>query len=511
MRRKRTQAQAPAREIIINTTLSETRIALLENSKLYDLFVELPENERMVGDIYLGRVVNVVKGMRAAFVDIGHQQDAFLHFSDIGQTLAEYGTFLELDTVNTEIPERSRRPVPIEGQEILVQIIKEPISNKGARISTEISIPGRFFVLVPNSDMIGVSRKISQLKEKRRLKSIAREIRPKGFGVIIRTIADQKEEHLLRADLHGLLKSWRQIEKKLKTTRPPSLVHKDLKMASSVIRDLFTTDVSRTVVDTGKQQKEIVRYLKDVSPALIDRVELYTSKQPIFDSFGIEKEIEKSLARKVWMKSGGHLIFDHTEALVAIDVNSGKFMGKGDHDENSLKVNLEAAYEIARQLRLRDIGGIIVIDFIDMINPNNRKILYESFCKEIEKDRAQANVSQISEFGLIEMTRERIRPSLIFSYSELCPTCDGVGRIISKTTILTKIERDIRRIKASSNEKAIRLEVHPDIASFLTKGLRSHIRRIGWKYWMKIEVIENDNFKFDENIFTSQKNGEALL
>lgn len=500
----------PTREIFINSTMTETRVALLEDGELVELFVELPENERMVGDIYLGRVVNVVRGMRAAFVDIGHEQDAFLHFSDIGDTLAEYGAYLDLDSAEIETQSQSRRPIPREGQEILVQIIKEPINKKGCRVTTEISLPGRFFVLVPYSDIIGVSKRISSYKEKRRLKNLARELRPKGFGIIIRTVAEGKDEKLLRNDLENLLKTWRQIEKKLRTTRPPSLVYKDLGMTSSVIRDLFTSDVSKVVVDSEKLYKQIVKYLKDVAPQLIERIELYKEEKPIFDYFGIEKEIEKSLARKVWTKSGGYIIFDHTEALVAIDVNSGKYLGRGDHDTNSLKINLEAAREIARQLRLRDIGGIIVIDFIDMVDPQNRRILYEEFKKELKKDRAKSSISPISEFGLIEMTRERIRPSWVFAYSEPCPTCGGSGRVPSKSAILTQLERSIKRIKANMGERSLLVEAHPEVAHFLTSGLRSPIRRLMWKYWIKLEVKANESIGRDEIRIISKKTERIL-
>jgi len=506
--RKRTNG--PKREIFINSTMSETRIAILEDGRLVELFVELPENERMVGDIYLGRVVNVVRGMRAAFIDIGQQQDAFLHFSDIGETLKEYGAFLDLESSVDEQVRQNRRPVPREGQEILVQIIKEPISKKGSRITTEISLAGRFMVLVPHSDMVGVSKKIPSHNERRRLKQIANRIRPKGFGLIIRTVADGKSEEMLRNDLQNLLKTWQQIEKKLKTVRPPSLVYKDLEMASSVIRDLFTADFARVVTDSPKQYKQITKYLNEFTPLLSKKVELYKEKTPLFDYYGIEQEIEKSLSRKVWTKSGGYILFDHTEALVAIDVNSGKFMGRKGHDENSLKINLEACREIARQLRLRDIGGIIVIDFIDMIDPANRKILYDEFQKELRKDRAQTNISPISEFGLIEMTRERIRPSLMFTYSEPCPVCNGTGRVASKSTILTKIERHIKRICASTNERSMTLVINPDIADFLTRGLRSKIRRLMWKYWVKIDVQEDEGIALDEFRFISKKSGKEI-
>jgi len=502
----------PRKEIIINSTVSETRTAILEDGKLVELFVEQPEKERQVGDIYLGKVVNVVRGMRAAFVDIGQKQDAFLHFSDIGERLYDAVDFLDIDSRTDGEPGQSRRPssIPKEGQEILVQIIKEPISSKGSRITSELSIPGRFLVLVPNHDIIGVSRKIYSIKERRRLKKIARDLRPKGFGIILRTVAEGKTEQEIKADLDSLLDTWRGIEKRLRKSKPPTLIYKDLGMASSVIRDLFTPDIQRVVVDSRKLYKKIGSYLKEVAPNLLDKVEYYGDSLPIFDKFGIETEIEKSLARKVWTKSGGYIIFDYTEALVAIDVNSGKFMGRRGHDENALRINLEAGQEIARQLRLRDIGGIIVIDFIDMTNERYRRTLYEEFKRELRKDRAQVNVAPISEFGMIEMTRERIRPSLLFTYSEPCPTCSGTGRITSKATVLTQIERWVSRFKARSKERSLRLVVNPEIAKSLTGGVRSRLRQLMWKHWIKIDLEVDEELPVDEfRFFTKKENRDV--
>lgn len=489
------------KEIIINSNIGETRIAIVENGKLAELFVEKPENERMVGDIYLGKVVNVVMGMQAAFVDIGHGQDAFLHFSDIGNALAEYKEFIELESSNNGRKGRRNRPIPREGQEILVQIIKEPLNKKGARITTDISIPGRFLVLVPNADVVGVSKKISRIKEKKRLKKIVRGIKPNGFGLVVRTVAENKDEQALKADFDALLREWKRIEDKLRNSSPPALIYKDVTMASSVIRDLFTSDVQRVVVDDGRLFKQITSYLKDFSPTLYGRVELYKGKNPIFDELGIESEIEKSLSRKIWTRSGGYIVFDHTEALVAVDVNSGKFIGRKEPDANILRINLEAGREIARQLRLRDIGGLIIIDFIDMTDPKNKKRLYDEFRRELRKDRAQASITSISEFGLIEMTRERIRPSLLHAFSEPCPTCEGTGRVLSKSTVVSKIERWIKRFKMERREWSLQLVVHPAIAEYLTRGFRSRIRRFMWKYRLKIEVkadeaLKTEQFKF---------------
>ncbi|RMD87340.1 MAG: Rne/Rng family ribonuclease [Calditrichaeota bacterium] len=486
------------KDIIINSTVGETRVAILENGRLAELFVERPENERMVGDIYLGKVVNVVPGMHAAFVDIGQEHDAFLHFSDIGDELVEYTDFLDLERSKNGARKKTHRPIPKEGQELLVQVIKEPINNKGARVTTVLSIPGRFLVLVPNSDLIGVSKKIRRPKEKRRLRKIAREIKPEGFGLIVRTVAEGKDENALRADLDALLQEWKRIEKKLRRETPPALIYKDVAVASSVIRDLFTNDVSRVIVDSKKLYKDIASYLKEVAPSLYNRLEYYNNKKPIFDTFGIESEIEKCLSRKVWLPSGGYIIFDHTEALVAIDVNSGKYLGRRAPEENILKINLEAAREIARQIRLRDIGGLIVIDFIDMVDPNNKQKLYEEFKRELRRDRAQWSITPISEFGLIEMTRERIRPSLLYAFSEPCPTCDGTGRVLSKSALLTKIERWIKRFKSERKEWSLKLVVHPNTANYLTSGLISPVRRFMLKYRLKIEVEKDETLKTDQ-------------
>ncbi len=498
------------KEIIINSSIGETRIAIVENGQLVELFVEQPEHGRMVGDIYLGKVVNVVQGMQAAFVDIGHKQDAFLHFSDIGDELVEYKSLLNLGGKSQPRKKSGQRPIPKEGQEILVQIIKEPISKKGARITTELSFPGRYIVLVPNSDTVGVSKKIYRLKEKRLLKKTVSSIRPEGFGIIVRTVAENKDESQLKNDLDNLLKQWKKIEGKLKKTTTPALIYKDVTMASSVIRDLFTSDVNKVILDSKKLFKQTVSYLKDLSSPLAGRVEYYKGKKPIFDYFGIESDFEKSLSRKVWTPNGGYLIFDHTEALVAVDVNSGKFIGRKQPEQNILKVNLEASREIARQLRLRDMGGIIVIDFIDMLDPKNKKKLYDEFAKELKKSRAQVNLAQVSEFGLIELTRERVRPSLLYAFSESCPTCEGLGRVISESTTITKIERWIKRFKAERKEWFLNLVVHPSISDSLKKGFVSNIKRLMWKYRVKIDIVMDDSLRRDKFKVLLKKSGTDI-
>lgn len=480
------------KEIVINSTNEDTRIAILENNKLVEIFVERPDNERMVGDIYKGRVRRVVKGMQAAFINIGFEQDAFLHFSDMGQEVNQL--FADVDEEKLDHPKKKEIDPPEllrNGQEIAVQIIKEPISTKGPRVSTELTLPGRFMVLLPNQDRVGVSRKIGSFKERKRLRNLCRKIRPKNFGMIVRTVAEGKNEDVLRQDLQKLLKTWKTVQAEIKEAKPPMLIFKDLGMASSVIRDLFTSDVKRVVVDSRKMYREITRYLKEVGSELLKRVEYFKSRQPVFDVFKIEEELQRSLERKVWMKNGGYLIIEHTEALSSIDVNSGRYFGKKDHERNSLKINLEASREITRQLRLRDIGGLIVIDFIDMEQESNRSKVLNELQKELSNDRAISRVAEMSRFGLVEMTRQRIRPSLIYNINEPCQNCSGTGLVPTQGTVLANIERVIRRYIASDYDRRITIVANPRMVNFLNNRRISRRMRLMWKYWIKI-VTESD-------------------
>ena len=483
----------------MNASVAGTRIAIQETKQLAELYVELPEQERMVGDIYKGVVENVIKGMDACFVDIGLGQNAFLRFSDIGEFFEGYGPIQDdsddIETWKMQEREKKRRKIPlVSNQEILVQITKEPINKKGARVTSEISLAGRFMVLVPGYDHVGVSKKIENVREKRRLKRLAQKIRPKGFGIIVRTVAAKKDLPVLKADMENLLRTWDKIEKKARKEKGSMLLYKDMGMVSSIIRDLFTPNVNRVIVDSRKLYREITNYLKDVSPYLVPRVELYRGLNPIFDEYGIEKEVNKTLGRKIWLKSGGYILFDQTEALVAIDVNSGKYIGRGNHDESSLKINLEAADEIARQLRLRDLGGIVVIDFIDMIAEEKRRKLVTEFRKKLRKDRAKTSTTMISEFGLIEMTRERVRPSLIFSVFEPCPNCDALGFVPSSPIVATDIEIAIRRVRTKQKERRFKLYVHPSIANYLTDGIWNRLRKMMLKYFVHIEVFSETDY-----------------
>jgi ribonuclease G len=534
------------KDIIINSTANEHRIAILEDGRLAELFVEVPGKERMVGDIYLGKVAKVMPGIRAAFIDIGLQQDAFLHFSDIGDSLQEYNALFEDDddeeeeghpqsslppaptngsgteqpsqgtvAVDTQPParkpqERRRPEVNLQkGQEILVQITKEPVGKKGVRVTSEISLPGRFLVLLPFDGKVGVSKKLNNFKERRRLRKLVRSVIPEGFGAIIRTVAEGKSEEMIKQDLEELVKAWHNIEKAVKS-EAPTLIYKDMNTTSSVMRDLFSDDVEHVVIDDKKLFKEVRSYVQWVSPDMLDRLEPYRGKEPVFDKYGVEKDIQTLFSRKVWLKSGGYIYIEKTEAMTVIDVNSGRYAAKKEQEQNSLKTDMEAARELCRQLRLRDIGGIIVIDFIDLDDEKNRKKVYDEMKKELRRDRAKVTVLPMTEFGLMQMTRQRIRQSVSLSFSESCPTCGGTGLIQSKTTTMNTIERWIRRFKSESREFRLELRAHPSIASYLHEGTISRLTKIKFKFFVRIKLIPDSSLPVDEFRFTSLKQGKDI-
>jgi len=535
------------KDIIINSTANEHRIAILEDSRLAELFVEVPGKERLVGDIYLGKVAKVMPGIRAAFIDVGLQQDAFLHFSDIGDSLQEYNALFDEDDDDEEedspaLPaagpingsgtetsaegsvavearktqpkrrEERRRPEVhlLKGQDILVQITKEPVGKKGVRVTSEISLPGRFLVLLPFDGKVGVSKKLSNFKERRRLRKFVRSFIPQGFGAIIRTVAEGKSEEMIKQDLDELVRVWKSIEKAVKSEQSPSLAYKDMNTTSSVMRDLFSDNVEHVVIDDKKLYKEVRSYVQWVSPDMLDRLELYRGKEPIFDKYGVEKDIETLFSRKVWLKSGGYIFIEKTEAMTVIDVNSGRYAAKKEQELNSLKTDLEAGREMCRQLRLRDIGGIIVIDFIDLDDEKNKKKVYDEVKKELRRDRAKVTVLPLTEFGLMQMTRQRIRQSVHLSFSESCPTCGGTGFVQSRSTIMNTIERWIRRFKSESREFRLELRVHPSIASHLYEGTISRLTKIRFKFFVRIKLIPDSSLPVDEFRFISLKQGKDI-
>ncbi|HAV23058.1 MAG: ribonuclease G [Ignavibacteria bacterium RIFCSPLOWO2_02_FULL_55_14] len=536
------------KEIIINSTANEHRVAIIEDGRLAELFVESPGKERNVGDVYLGRVAKVMPGIRAAFVDIGMSQDAFLHFSDIG-SLEDFNAMFDDDDEDEEegnggtahhVPtngdgsaeqpksevavatageqrdsyrrREERRPeVNLQrGQEILVQITKEPQGKKGVRVRSAISLPGRFLVLIPFDGKVGVSKKLNNFKEKRRLRKTVRGMLPSGYGAIIRTVAEGKSDELLKTDLENLIAQWENIEKSVKNAKAPSLIYKDMDTTSSVIRDLFQEAVERIVLDDKKLFKEIRAYVVSSSPDMADRVELYKDRIPVFDKYGVEKDIQTLFNKKVWLKSGGYLYIEKTEAMTVIDVNSGRYAAKREQELNSLKTDLEAAREVCRQLRLRDIGGLVVIDFIDLDDERNRKKVYDEMKKEMKRDRAKVTVLPMTEFGLVQITRQRIRQTVSMSFSEACPTCGGTGMVQSKNTTINEIERWIRRFSTERKGWRVELRVNPSIAEHLTHGTISRLTKIQIKFLVKVKLIADQNIASDDFKFFSARDNKDI-
>lgn len=509
--------------ILINSIGEEVRIAITEDGKLAEFFVDNPEKGRNVGDIYLGKIGKVIPGIRAAFIDLGFQQDAFLHFSDIGNSLEEYSAIIGDDTDIEEDDEEeedhhnhntgkesSRVPNLERGQDIIVQITKEPTGKKGFRVTSKVSIPGRYLVLIPFEKKIGLSRKIYNPKEKKRLRNLVRSQLPKGFGIIIRTVAAGQEENLIIDDLNTLLQTWNNIQAKLKTVKSPALLHEDVSTTSSVMRDIFKEDISKVLVDSKKIFKDIKFYLDSTSPESSGKLELYTGVQPLYDVYDVERQIEESMERKVWLKNGGYIIIEPTEAMTVVDVNSGKYARHRDQEINSLNTNLESAKEIVRQIRLRDIGGIIVIDFIDLYDERNRKRLYEDIKKEFKNDRAKSTILPVSEFGLVEITRQRVRQNIIHTVSDVCPMCKGSGHVNSRTTFLNKIERWIKRYKGGHHGMRLILRVNPFVKSYLTTGIYSKINRLRVKNLLFISLEEDENLSFSDFRFVLNNSGEDI-
>ncbi len=516
------------KEIIINSSTTQTRVAITEEGNLVDFFVDYPENRRMVGDMYLGRIARVLPGIRAAFVDIGMKHDAFLHFSDIGETTKQLQDMIGEDDSDVdeddddESPQQQRNnqqnhrnresnvPHLHKGQDIIVQITKEPVNNKGVRVTSSVSLPGRFCVLLPFDNKIGVSKRISDYKERRRLRHIARSILPKNYGLIIRTVARNQKEESLQEDLRNLLKTWAEIEATVKSEEPPSLVYQDLSTTSSVIRDLFTPDVSKVFIDSKKLYRQIKEYVQLVQPSLADKIEWYKSHLPIFDAFKIEEQIKVLMGRRVSLPSGGYLIIEHTEAMVVIDVNSGRYAKSKEQELNSLKTDLESAREIARQLRLRDIGGIIVVDFIDLEEDKNRKKVYDELKKEFRKDRAKVSVLPMSDFGLVQITRQRIRQNIMQAMKEVCPYCLGTGLLTKGSHLVYDLEDWMKKFRRVSKERAIIVKCHPTVAGKLREGKIKGLTKLQFKYLVKITLEEDESVPIGQFRFISKKSQKDI-
>jgi len=441
-------------EIAINVTRQETRVALLDNSVVTELYVDRARNKDFVGNIYKGKVVKVLPGMQAAFVDIGMERAAFIHVSDLSTGTEPGDTLLdsEEDDKGPETPKPRRQTArPIEhlleqGQELMVQISKGPIGTKGPRVTTYISLPGRFLVFMPNVEHVGVSRRIPKDEERARLKEIMKRLRKPGYGYIVRTVSEGVKEDELRSDVEFLNVLWQDVLKKRDQMPAPCLLHTDLTLTFRVVRDLFTRKVDRLLIDSKEEYEAVKDFVHRFLPEQTSRIHYYDKEESLFDHLGIEMEIARALNRKVWLKSGGHIVVDHAEAMTVIDVNTGRYVGKRDQEETILKNNLEAVKEIAYQIKLRGIGGIIICDFIDMEREKNRERVYQALVEAMASDKARTRISRISDLGLIEISRERVREDLLRTMSEPCHYCEGRGYTRSPTTVAYEIFREIRRL-----------------------------------------------------------------
>jgi ribonuclease G len=484
------QEEAMANELIINAMPHETRVALLEDKVLAEIHIERTKDRGIVGNIYKGKVVKVLPGMQAAFVDVGLEKAAFLYVSDVYGRVEDYE---EIGFQGEELPTVVNPTLPIEellseGQEILVQVSKEPLGTKGTRITSHISLPGRYLVFMPTVDHVGISRRIKDEKERRRLRETVLGMKPPASGFIVRTASEGAAPEEIRNDMEFLLRLWANVQKKRENSSAPSLIHSDLTMVLRVIRDILSSQVNRIIIDSKEEYDNIISFITSYMPKEKYEITLYEKSEPIFDAYGIEMEIDKILGRKVWLKSGGYIVIDMSEALVAVDVNTGRYVGKRNLDDTILKTNLEAAKEIAYQLRLRNIGGIIIIDFIDMEREGDREKVYQVLEEAIKKDRQKTNIFKISELGLVEMTRKRTRENMTRTLGETCPYCEGSGLIKSKTTICFDIFRQIERSASELGGHNIVVEVNPEIAGLLYEEERGGVEELERKLKKKIAV-----------------------
>jgi len=457
------------KEILVNVREEETRVAVMEDKVVVEIYIERSLSQRLVGNIYKGKVENVLPGMQAAFVDIGLEKNAFLFVEDaLGQ-----------GSISEEVPGSGVKPcitdVLKEGQEILVQIAKEPIGTKGARVTTHITLPGRFVVLMPTVDYVGISRRIEDENERERLRQVAERVKPSNMGLIVRTIAEGLTEEDFQQDTSLLTRLWKKIQNRAYHGPVPNLIHKDLELVQRILRDLFTEDIDSLIIDSRYEYEKVMELMELTSPELKGRVTLY-EQENLFEKYGVEDEIEKILKPRVWLKSGGYIVIDRTEALTAIDVNTGKFVGSTNLADTVLKTNLEAVVEIARQLRLRNIGGIIIIDFIDMPETNHQNQVLQKLEEEIRKDKTKTNVLGLTQLGLVEMTRKKIRQGLENVLLKPCPYCEGKGKVLSEETISIKAKNEIFKLAQHTSAEAILAEVHPSVAALLIGSGGAHLR-----------------------------------
>ncbi len=513
-------------ELVVDVQPSEISIALLEDKRLVEINHEGREEQFAVGNIYLGKVKKIMPGLNAAFVDVGYEKDAFLHYLDLGSnfnTLYQFTTQILSDRKKVPAIQKVKQLPEIEkngsindilkpGQDILVQIAKEPISTKGPRLTAEISIAGRFLVLMPFSDKVSVSQKIKTEEERQRLKQLIQSIKPKGFGVIVRTVAEEKKVAELDNELKILVKRWEEAIAKVQQSKGVSLILEELGRTVGIIRDLFSPSFKHIHINDQSVYTEVRDYVELIAPERKDIVKLYNEEAPIYDSFGITKQIKSSFGKTVSLKSGAYLIIEHTEALHVVDVNSGNRSKAGNGQEaNALDVNLAAADEIARQLRLRDMGGIIVVDFIDMHEAENRQKLFDRMREAMSKDRAKHNILPLSKFGLMQMTRQRVRPVMDIDIEETCPTCYGTGHTKPSILFTDQLESKIDYLVNKLKIKDFTLHLHPYVDAFISKGLVSMKLQWKLKYGKGCKVIASQKLGFLQYKFYDKKGIEINL
>ena len=502
-------------EILINSSSREIRVALIENNQLAELFIEHQAHKGIVGNIYKGKVSKVLPGMQVAFVDMGLDKAGFLCANDINITAipeskkkdwvvdqSKKTTSYQEEQITLSDEDSSTRQIkhqiPIqelleEGQEIVVQVTKDPLGTKGARITMHIGIPGHYLVYLPTSSDIFISRRIENETERTRLKTILQETEILEGGYIVRTVGQECKKNDFESDLNFLHRLWGKLQKKSKETPPCNLLYEDLNLTFRAVRDLVTNEVARIVVDSQLEYQSCLNFCKDCLPNFYSKIELYQEPAPIFDHFGIEIEISRALDRKVWLKSGGYILIDQTEALLAIDVNTGKYVGSCDPEETILKTNIEAVKEIVFQLRLRNMGGIIIVDFIDMVKEESKETVWKSLTQSLKNDRSRTKILKISELGLVEMTRKRSRESLVQTLCNTCSYCDGRGHNKSPTTICNEIIRSVQRISNNNylNRKHVTIETHPSIYEAFFEKETSFLEQSQEEYGLEITLKAN--------------------
>lgn len=496
------------KELIVNVCETETRVALVEDGNISELFIERGDEENITGNIYKGTVQRVLPGMQAAFVDIGLKQATFLYVDDVikKQNLDESEPPERINGLTDKddfVPNNTQRDIPIEqllreGQQIMVQIVKAPIGTKGARVSTYISIPGRYLVLMPNVDHIGISKRIDDDEERSRLKTMINELRKVKYGYIFRTASEGMDIEQLKTEMDLLVNSWENIKKRYRQYSAPYTLHRDLKVTFRAIRDLLTHEANKLIIDSSIGHESIKSFLRKIMPELKVKVELYEGPEPIYDYFNIEGDISRALKKKVWLKSGGYIVIEHTEALTSIDVNTGRYVGKQNFEETIFKTNMEAIKEIAYQIRLRNIGGIIILDFIDMETDENKLKVFEELKEIFKNDKSKTNILPMSEIGLIQMTRKRVRQSLNKVLCDNCPNCSGDGFVLSKKTIFQKILRELRRFNRDMAGHEFVVRVNPEMADYIVKEESNIIIRLENEFGKHIRIQKNADFHIEE-------------